>query len=80
MRGCAHSACLALVSRLRQLGCRVEIDVLGLADRELADYARQRGTLRTLRCVDGAYLLSDMDGDRTLSGDELLLEAGSWIS
>ena len=80
VRGCAHPACLALVSRLRQLGCRVEMDVLGLADRELAEYARQRGTLRTLRCVDGACLLSDMDGDRTLSGDELLLEAGSWIS
>jgi ATP phosphoribosyltransferase regulatory subunit len=50
-RGCDHSACLTLIARLRQLGCRVEIDVLGMNETELADQARQRGVPRTLRCV-----------------------------
>jgi ATP phosphoribosyltransferase regulatory subunit len=51
VRGCDHPACLRLTARLRQLGCRVEIDVLGMDETELADQARQRGTPRTLRCV-----------------------------
>jgi ATP phosphoribosyltransferase regulatory subunit len=50
-RGCDHPACLRLIARLRQRGCRVEIDVLELDETELADQARQRGAPRTLRCV-----------------------------
>ena len=80
VQGCAHRRCLALVGRLRQQGCQVETDVLGLADAELADYAGQRGILRTLRCADGGYLLSDVKGERTLTVADLLSEAKSWVT
>jgi ATP phosphoribosyltransferase regulatory subunit len=53
MCSCDHPACLRLIARLRQRGCRVETDVLGLGERELAEQARQRGIARTLRCLAG---------------------------
>ncbi|MFC2029433.1 ATP phosphoribosyltransferase regulatory subunit [Chloroflexota bacterium] len=80
VRGCAHRGCLALVGQLRQMGCQVETDVLGLADAGLADYAGQRGITQTLRCTESGYLLSGMGGERALTEAELLSEAKSWIT
>jgi ATP phosphoribosyltransferase regulatory subunit len=79
MRGCDHPACLALVRRLRQRGCRVEVDVLGLDEIALADQTRWRSIPRTLRCADGDWLLTDERGERVLTDTELLREAEAWI-
>jgi ATP phosphoribosyltransferase regulatory subunit len=78
VKSCTHPACLALVGRLRQQGCRTETDVLGLTEVELAERARQCGIPRTLRCADGKPLLRDVNGERMLTEAELIEEAASW--
>jgi len=64
---CDHPHCLGLVRRLRQRGCRVEIDVLGLDRAGLAAQARQRGIPRLLCCSEDAW--------RLLDGADLVTEA-----
>jgi ATP phosphoribosyltransferase regulatory subunit len=77
--GCQDATCLVLARRLRELGCRVEIDPLGLDAEELARHARQRGIPRTLTRSGGQWLLSGAQGrERLLSEDELLAEARLW--
>ncbi len=77
--GCQDPACLSLARRLRDLGCRVEIDPLGLDAQDLALQARRRGVLRTLTRSGRQWLLADTQGgERLLSESELLQEAGLW--
>jgi ATP phosphoribosyltransferase regulatory subunit len=78
LHGCDHPACVALAGHLRQAGCRVEVDVLGLDEAELPAEARRRGIPRTLRCTAGGWLLSGENGPRTLTAAALLEEAGAW--
>ena len=78
VQGCHHAACLDLVQQLRQLGCRVAVDVRGLGPVELAEHARQSGVSRTLCGSADRWLLTDQNGERTLTSDELLQEAGAW--
>jgi len=80
VHGCDRAPCLALVGRLRRLGCRVAVDLLGLAPAELAQEARQRGITRTLRCEGGAWLLGEGSGERAVVEATLLQEAGAWVS
>jgi ATP phosphoribosyltransferase regulatory subunit len=77
--GCAHGPCLKMVGRLRQLGCRVEIDPSGAAAGELASLACQRGIARTLQCAPEGWLLADTGGERVLTEDALHREARTWI-
>jgi ATP phosphoribosyltransferase regulatory subunit len=77
-RGCDHSTCLALVRLLRQRGCHVEIDPLGLDFPQLESQARRRGIARTLRCSGGNWLLTGEDGERCLSGAAVLQESETW--
>jgi ATP phosphoribosyltransferase regulatory subunit len=76
--GCDHQACLALVARLRQRGCRVDTDLLAVNPADLAEQARQRGIPRTLRCVGRGWLLADERGEHTLDEAALLAEAETW--
>lgn len=82
---CQHAACMALVRRLRQQGCRVEVDPLGLEPIALVDQARQRGISRVLRCChrgsppSSELLLADEKGERALTEAALLGEAETWI-
>lgn len=78
--GCHHPDCLALVARLRQQGCNVEVDPLGLDTPALVRQARQRGCHRTLECAPGGWLLIDQHGERILNEIALLGEAQRWIS
>ena len=81
VRDCQGRACLALVGRLRELGCRVEIDPLGLDGDELALQAHRRGVPRTLRPAGSQWLLADfVGGERLLSEGALMHEARTWIS
>ena len=81
---CDHPDCLGLVGRLRQRGCRVEIDVLGLDKARLVAQARQRGIPRLLRCSDGEWRL--LDGadlgtearEQVMSEGALLEACGAW--
>jgi ATP phosphoribosyltransferase regulatory subunit len=79
VQGCEDPACLALARRLRELGCRVEIDPLGLDSEALAVHAGRRGIPRTLRRAGDQWLLTDLAGEEDLlSGNRLLEEAGLW--
>ncbi len=78
--GCDCPACLTLVRRLRQRGCRVETDVLQLDEAELVVQARRRGSPRTLRRADDVWLLTDESGEHTLTQAELLQQAETWIA
>jgi ATP phosphoribosyltransferase regulatory subunit len=80
VHGCEHPACLEMVRSLRHLGCRVEIDLLGLDTAGLASKARQRGIPRTLQCTGGDWRLIDEGGERTLTDIALLHEAETWLS
>ena len=60
MHGCDHPPCLALAQRLRQRGCLVEIDVLGLDEAGLVEQARQRGIPQVLGCHSGQWHLCDV--------------------
>ena len=75
---CHEGACLALVQQLRQQGCRVEVDVLGLEPASLAAEARRRRILRSVRCEEGGWILTDEAGQRLLSHGALLAEAAGW--
>lgn len=75
---CDDPACLVLAQRLRHLGCRVEVDVQGLDEAELAEQAQRRAVPRTLRCAGQAWLLADGEGERELTEAALLQEARSW--
>jgi len=79
VRGCDHAGCLALVQRLRQGGCRVEVDPLGLDGPALAKHARRRGIARVLQCAGDDWQLIDARGVRTLTEAELWREARTWI-
>jgi ATP phosphoribosyltransferase regulatory subunit len=76
MHCCDHAACLALVRTLRQRGCHVEVDVLGLGVEGLHEQARERGIPRVLRCAGGKWHLWDRSGERTLTEEEVILECG----
>ena len=78
VQGCHHAACLDMVQKLRKLGCRVAVDVRGMGPAELAEHARQSGVSRMLRCSGEGWLLIDEGGERALTSDELLQEAGNW--
>jgi ATP phosphoribosyltransferase regulatory subunit len=73
-----RAGCLALVGALRELGCRVEVDVLGLNDARLAAAARARGVARTLRCAGDTWWLVDEGGEREMTGEMVLREAKWW--
>jgi ATP phosphoribosyltransferase regulatory subunit len=77
--GCHHSACLALVQRLRLQGCRVEVDLWGLDTQGLLQQACQRGCPRALHCANDGWLLIDEEGERILTEAALLDEAKSWL-
>jgi ATP phosphoribosyltransferase regulatory subunit len=79
VRGCDHARCLALVQRLRQGGCRVEVDPLGLDGSALVEQARRRGIVRVLQCVGDDWQLIDARGARTLTEAELWREAPTWL-
>jgi ATP phosphoribosyltransferase regulatory subunit len=78
VHGCDQTACLALVGHLRQKRCHVALDPLGLDATGLANQARQQGIPRTLRCLDGDWLLIDERGERRLTETEMLHEAETW--
>lgn len=78
--GCNHPSCLAVIKRLRQIGLRVEVDVLGLDAAGLAEQARRRRIPHTLRCVGDAWLLTDERGERTLAPADLLRQAREWAA
>jgi ATP phosphoribosyltransferase regulatory subunit len=80
VRGCGHPTCLASVGRLRQQGCRVAVDPLGLEPAEILDQARRRGIPRTLRCAAEGWLLADNSGERRVTETALLREAEKWIT
>jgi ATP phosphoribosyltransferase regulatory subunit len=71
MHCCDQAACLGLVRALRQRGCRVEVDVLGLDAEDLHEQARERGIPRVLRCAGGEWHLWDGSGERTVTEEEL---------
>lgn len=82
VHACSRPACLALVAGLRRRGCRVEVDVLGLDDADLAAEAQRRGIGHSLRCTGGddegdAWLLTTAatGSERALSMAQLLDEA-----
>jgi ATP phosphoribosyltransferase regulatory subunit len=77
--GCHHSACLAMVRRLRLQGCRVEVDLWGLDVRELLEQTRRRGIPRTVHCASDGWLLVDEKGKRILAETALLEEAKAWL-
>jgi len=77
---CERRACLALVQRLRQQGCRVEMDVAEPGGEDLAQTARQRGIPRTLRCAAEGWLLTDDEGVHHLTEADLLRASGGWAS
>ncbi len=76
MGDCGHLACLALAQRLRQVGLRVEVDVLGRDGAELWDHARREGTNYALRCEGdgGPWILTAPEGERLVTAEELLKE------
>jgi ATP phosphoribosyltransferase regulatory subunit len=78
VHGCGHPACLALVQRLRQQGCRVEVDLFGLDEASLAEQAHLRAVPRTLNCSGARWLLSDAGGRRVVTEATLLGEAATW--
>ena len=78
VHGCQEGACMALVKELRQHGCRVEVDVLGIEAASLAAEARQRGIPRSLRCEVDGWILADEAGQRALSRSALLAQASAW--
>jgi len=78
VHGCQRRACLALVQRLRQQGCRVELHVAEPGEADLEQTARQRGIPRALRCTEGGWLLSEEGHTRRLTEAELLRLAKSW--
>jgi ATP phosphoribosyltransferase regulatory subunit len=80
VRGCDHPTCLALVELLRQRGHHVAVDPLGSDRSQLESQARLRGVARTMWCSGGNWLLIDKDGERCLSGAELLQESETWKS
>ncbi len=75
---CDQPACLALIGHLRQRGCRVEVDVLGLDEAGLLDQARRRGIPRVLHCRSGKWHLWDEKGERVLTGQAVLQESTHW--
>ena len=85
VRNCRRAACLSLVARLRQRGCRVEVDPLGLETPGLVEQARRRGISRILHCrcgeshLSGQLRLVDEQGERALTEAELLGEIETWI-
>jgi ATP phosphoribosyltransferase regulatory subunit len=80
VHGCDHAACLALLRRLREKGCRVELDVQRIEGTALIDQARQRGIRRVLRCCGGTWRLWDEKGERDVTGEAVLQEAEMWAS
>jgi ATP phosphoribosyltransferase regulatory subunit len=77
---CDHPNCLGMVDRLRQRGCRIEVDVLRLDQVDLLAQARQRGIPRLLHCSGGEWrLLDGLDlptgGTEEVVSEAALLEA-----
>ncbi|MGD2206062.1 MAG: ATP phosphoribosyltransferase regulatory subunit [Anaerolineae bacterium] len=66
---------LTFVQRLRALGLRVEVDVLGGQDP-----ASRPDVPRTLRRTASGWLLTDEAGERSLSETALLQKANTWSS
>jgi ATP phosphoribosyltransferase regulatory subunit len=80
VHGCDHAECLALLRRLREKGCRVELDVLSIEGTALIDQARQRGIQRVLRCCGDSWRLWDGEGERDVTGEAVLQQAEMWAS
>jgi ATP phosphoribosyltransferase regulatory subunit len=80
VHGCDHAQCLALLRRLRETGCRVELDVLGFEETALIEQARQRGIRRVLRCCGDTWKLWDGEAERDMTGATVLREAERWAS
>ncbi len=80
VHGCDHAACLALLRRLREKGCRVELDVLRIEGAALIDQARQRGIQRVLCCRGDTWRLWDGEGERDVTAEAVLQEAETWAS
>ena len=78
VHSCQRRACLALVQRLRQQGCRVELDVAAPGGADLEQTARRRGIRRTLRCADEGWLLTEEGRSRRVTEAELLRLAKGW--
>lgn len=77
---CEHTACLALIRRLREEGFRVELDVLSHDRADLQAFVRSRGTRHALRCQDdgASWQLSDGERERAVTADELIEEMRTW--
>jgi ATP phosphoribosyltransferase regulatory subunit len=80
VHGCDHAECLALLRRLREQGCRVELDVLRLEGTALIDQARRRGIQRVLRCCGDTWRLWDESGERDVTEEAMLQQAEGWAS
>jgi len=78
MHCCDHHSCLALVRDLRNQGCYVEVDVLGLDPASLIEQARLRGIRRVLHCAEGQWRLWEEDKERVVTPASLLQEAETW--
>jgi len=79
MPSCDHAECRALTREARDLGLRVEVDVLNRDGEELVAYARSRGAHRVL-CHDGAgHRLVTTEGERAASLREVREELASWV-
>ena len=76
MQCCDHADCLGLVRRLRQRGCRVEVDVLGPDEADLMAQVRQRGIPRLLRCSGGGWRLLEEAGQGVQASERLVSEEG----
>ena len=83
MKACRHPACHALAAKARSLGLSVEIEVLGRQGEELIAYGQAKGATRILACDENSptnYLLTDAQGSRWLSRQQLEEEMASWTS
>jgi ATP phosphoribosyltransferase regulatory subunit len=72
---------LALATRARGLGQRVEVDVLGREGQALLDYGHMRGAHRIVLPLDGGrYRLLEGASERVIGRQALWEEMASWTS
>ena len=79
VEGCAHSACLAAVQRMREKGVRVAVDTLGRRGDDLVAYAQIRGA-RAIRCLGaGHWQIFDRTGRaHEIDVEHIVEEMTSW--
>jgi ATP phosphoribosyltransferase regulatory subunit len=79
VEGCAHSACLAAVQRMREKGVRVAVDTLGRSGDDLVAYAPIREA-RAIHCLGaGRWQISDRTGRaHEIDVEHIVEEMASW--